>query len=72
MKEIVLFVLILSLILIVSGYLEMYFDNKKIKNTIEYRFVPRNVYDSLDYNNLHDQFSYMFNADDARNRTNLV
>lgn len=72
MKELVLFVFTLSLILIISGYLEMYVDNKKFKNTVEYRFIPRNVYDSLGYNNLDEQFSYMFNVNDARNRTNLV
>jgi hypothetical protein len=72
MKELVLFVFTLSLILIISGYLEMYFDNKKFKNTVEYRFIPRNVYDSLGHNNLDEQFSYMFNVNDARNRTNLV
>ena len=72
MKELVLFVFTLSLILIISGYLEMYFDNKKFKNTVEYRFIPRNVYDSFGYNNLDEQFSFMFNVNDARNRTNLV
>ena len=56
----------------ISGYLEMYFDNKKIKNEVEYRFLPRNVYDDLDYNNLEDQYSFMFDANDARNQTNLV
>ena len=72
MKTLILFVFFIGFILLISGYLELYFDNKKIKNEVEYRFIPRNVYDDLDYNNLEDQFSFMFDADDARNQTNLV
>ena len=72
MKIIVLFVLLVGIILLVSGYLELYFKSKEIKTEIEYRFVPRNVYDQLEYNNLDEQFSYMFNANDVRNNTNLI
>ena len=72
MKIIVLFVLMIGLIFLVSGYLELYFDSKEIKTEIEYRFVPRNVYDQLESNNLEDEFSYMFNANDVRNNTNLI
>ena len=72
MKPFILFIFFLGFILMISGYLEMYFDNKKIKNEVEYRFLPRNVYDDLDYNNLEDQYSFMFDANDARNQTNLV
>ena len=72
MKIIVLFILLLGIIFLISGYLELYFKSKEIKTEIEYRFVPRNVYDQLESNNLEEQFSYMFNATDARNNTNLV
>ena len=72
MKPFILFIFFLGFILMISGYLEMYFDNKKIKNEVEYRFLPRNVYDDLDYNNLEDQYSFMFDANDARNQTNLI
>ena len=72
MKIIVLFVLLVGIILLVSGYLELYFKSKEIKTEVEYRFVPRNVYDQLEYNNLEEQFSYMFNANDVRNNTNLI
>ena len=72
MKIIVLFVLSIGIILLISGYLELYFKSKEIKTEIEYRFVPRNVYDQLEYNNLDEQFSYMFNANDVRNNTNLI
>jgi len=72
MKIIVLFVLLIGIILLISGYLELYFKSKEIKTEVEYRFVPRNVYDQLEYNNLDEQFSYMFNANDVRNNTNLI
>jgi|TARA_B100001142_G_C13755775_1_gene431211 hypothetical protein len=72
MKIIVLFVLLVGIILLVSGYLELYFNSKEIKTEVEYRFVPRNVYDQLESNGLEEQFSYMFNANDVRNNTNLI
>lgn len=72
MKEIILFLLLLGIILIISGYLEMYFDNKQITNKTEYRFIPRDVFDSIESNNLNNQFDFMFNASDVRNQSNLV
>jgi hypothetical protein len=72
MKIIVLFILLVGIILLVSGYLELYFKSKEIKTEVEYRFVPRNIYDQLESNDLDDQFSYMFNATDVRNNTNLI
>ena len=72
MKIIVLFILLVGIILLVSGYLELYFKSKEIKTEVEYRFVPRNIYDQLESNDLEEQFSYMFNANDARNNTNMI
>ena len=72
MKILILFLLLIGIIFLISGYLELYFDSKETKTEVEYRFVPRNVYDSLESNNLNDQFSYMFNANDVRNNTNLI
>jgi hypothetical protein len=72
MKIIVLFILLVGIILLVSGYLELYFKSKEIKTEVEYRFIPRNIYDQLESNDLEEQFSYMFNANDVRNNTNLI
>ena len=63
---------LIGIILLVSGYLELFFASKEMKNKIEYRFVPRNVYDQIESNDLEEQFSFMFNADDVRNNTNLI
>ena len=72
MKLIILFILLIGIILLVSGYLELYFKSKEIKTEVEYRFLPRSIYDSIESNDLDDQFSYMFNANDVRNNTNLI
>ena len=72
MKLIILFILLIGIILLVSGYLELYFKSKEIKTEVEYRFLPRSVYDNMDSNNLDEQFSYMFDANDPRNNTNLI
>lgn len=72
MKEIFLFFFLLGIIFLISGYLEMYFDNKNTKTNVEYRFVPRNVYDNIASNNLDNQFDFLFNANDTRNRSNLI
>jgi len=72
MKLIILFILMIGIILLVSGYLELYFKSKEITKEVEYRFLPRSIYDSIESNDLDDQFSYMFNANDVRNNTNLI
>jgi len=72
MKLIVLFILLIGIILLVTGYLELYFKSTGIKTEVEYRFLPRSVYDNMESNNLDEQFSYMFNANDPRNNTNLI
>ena len=72
MKILILFLFLIGIILLVSGYLELFFASKEMKNRIEYRFVPRNVYDQIESNDLEEQFSFMFNANDVRNNTNLI
>tara|TARA_B100000161_G_C33269841_1_gene289454 strand:+ start:131 stop:349 length:219 start_codon:yes stop_codon:yes gene_type:complete len=72
MKILILFLFLIGIILLVSGYLELFFASKEMKNKIEYRFVPRNVYDQIESNDLEEQFSFMFNANDVRNNTNLI
>tara|TARA_B100001093_G_C26519625_1_gene881155 strand:- start:286 stop:504 length:219 start_codon:yes stop_codon:yes gene_type:complete len=72
MKILILFLFLIGIILLVSGYLELFFRSKEMKNKIEYRFVPRNVYDQIESNDLEEQFSFMFNANDVRNNTNLI
>ena len=69
MKEIMLTLLLVGIIFITNGYLEI---NTKKEKEIEYRYIPRNVYESIESNNMEDDFSFMFNSEDIRNKTNLV
>ena len=72
MKQLSLFLLLIGFVLVLMGYLEIYFNSQKKEKKIEYRFIPRSVYDRIQSNDLESQFSYMFNATDLRNVNNLV
>jgi hypothetical protein len=72
MKVINFLILLIGSVLIFTGLLEMEFNRKKKCEKIEYRVIPRNIYDNISSKDLEDQFKYMFNANDSRNRTNLV
>ena len=72
MKQLSLFLLLVGFVLLLMGYLEIYFNSQKKEKKIEYRFIPRNVYDQIQSNDLEDQFSYMFDATDLRNTNNLI
>jgi hypothetical protein len=72
MKVFTLFFLLLGIIFITVGYLELHSNNTKNEKQIEYRVVPRAIYDQIAENNLDNQFNYMFNSNDARNSTNLI
>jgi hypothetical protein len=72
MKTIIFFVLLIGSVLIFMGILEMEFNKKKGCNKIEYRVIPRNIYDDIKTTNLKEEFSFMFDSIDSRNKTNLV
>ena len=72
MKQIILFLLLIGFVLVLMGYLEMFFDSKQIEKKIEYRFIPRDIYDQIESNQIDNQFNFMFDSKDARLNTNLV
>jgi hypothetical protein len=73
MKTIIFFLMIIGSVLIFTGLLELEFNRKKKCKNVEYRVVPRNIYDSIKSDNkLQDEFNFMFDANDVRNSTNLV
>ena len=72
MKTINFFLLLIGSVLIFMGILEMEFNKKQGCQKIEYRVIPRNIYDDLKTTNLKEEFSFMFDANDSRNKTNLV
>lgn len=65
--------MIIGSVLIFTGLLELEFNRKKKCKNVEYRVVPRNIYESIKSDNqLQDEFNFMFDANDVRNITNLV
>jgi hypothetical protein len=72
MKTINFFILLIGTVLIFMGILEMEFNRKRGCEKVEYRVIPRNIYDEISSTNMKEEFSFMFDSNDSRNRTNLV
>ena len=72
MEIITLSILLIGIVFVLMGYIELFYNEKKEEKVIEYRFIPRDVYDNIESNDLVDQFSFMFDAGDVRFNTNLV
>tara|TARA_B100001093_G_C26213527_1_gene753047 strand:+ start:341 stop:559 length:219 start_codon:yes stop_codon:yes gene_type:complete len=72
MQIITLSVMLIGIVFILMGYTELFYNEKEEEKVIEYRFIPRDVYDNIESTELNDQFSFMFNANDVRYTTNLV
>ena len=64
--------LLVGIVFILIGYIDLFYKETEVEKKVEYRFVPRDVYDNIESNNLEDQFNFMFDATDVRNNTNLV
>ena len=61
MKSLSLFILMLGIIMITVGYMDKKVDKAEKEKQIEYRFVPRSIYDEqIQPVNLSDTFSTMF------------
>lgn len=72
MEIITLSILLIGIVFVLMGYIELFYNEKKEETVVEYRFIPRDVYDNIESNDLVDQFSFMFDAGDVRFNTNLV
>tara|TARA_B110001469_G_C9388795_1_gene200889 strand:+ start:150 stop:365 length:216 start_codon:yes stop_codon:yes gene_type:complete len=65
MKSLSLLVLVVGIVFITVGYMDNKVQNLKSETKIEYRFVPRSIYDEqIKPTNLNDTFSTMFSAID--------
>ena len=61
MKSLSLLVLIIGIVFITVGYMDNKVQKLKSEKKIEYRFVPRTIYDEqIKPINLNDTFSTMF------------
>ena len=72
MEIITLSLLLVGIVFVLMGYIELFYNEKKEETVVEYRFIPRDVYDNIESNDLVDQFSFMFDSGDVRFNTNLV
>lgn len=61
MKSLSLFILMLGIIMVTVGYMDNKYSQKNIEKKIEYRLVPRSLYDEqIKPVNLSKTFSDMF------------
>ena len=61
MKSLTLVFFNLSIVCIIIGYMEIKIQSKRKDKTIEYRFVPREIYDTqFNQANLENTFRDMF------------
>ena len=61
MKSLTLVFFTLSIVCIIIGYMEIKIQSKRKDKTIEYRFVPREIYDTqFNQANLENTFRDMF------------
>ena len=61
MKEISLFILIIGIIFITVGYMNNKIEEKAEQKQIEYRLVPKSIYDEhIEPSDVLDKFSKMF------------
>ena len=61
MKSLTLVFFTLSIVCIIIGYMEIKIESKRQQKTVEYRFVPREIYDTqFNQVNLENTFRDMF------------
>jgi len=66
MKSLVIVLLVLGLIMMTLGYQKKLIQNMETKTVIEYRFIPRSIYeDQFGPANLEGSFQDMFEKQDV-------
>jgi hypothetical protein len=66
MKSLVIVLLVLGLIMMALGYQKKLLENMETKTVIEYRFIPRSIYeDQFGPVNLEGSFQDMFEKQDV-------
>jgi hypothetical protein len=66
MKSIILFLFVVGIILITTTQQKKTIDNMKIEKVIEYRFIPRSIYDEqMNSTQLTKSFTDMFEKQDV-------
>ena len=66
MKSLTLVFFTLSIVCIIIGYMEIKIQSKRKDKTIEYRFVPREIFDTqFNQANLENTFRDMFGSNNV-------
>ena len=66
MQSLVLVLLVLGLIMMALGYQKKLLTNMETKTVVEYRFIPRSIYeDQFENNKLENSFQDMFEKQDV-------
>ncbi len=66
MRSIILFILIIGLIMVSLGYQRKLLNNIETKTIIEYRYIPRSIYDEqFSGNKLESTYADMFEKQDV-------
>jgi len=66
MQSLVLVLLVLGLIMMALGYQKKLLTNMETKTVVEYRFIPRSIYeDQFENNKLESSFQDMFEKQDV-------
>lgn len=66
MKSVVLLLLVVGAILIAMGYQKKMINNMETKTIVEYRFIPRSIYEEqFGETNLEHSFKDMFEKQDV-------
>jgi len=66
MKSLVLLVFVIGIVMIAIGYQKQIMTYAPIKTVVEYRFIPRSIYDEqMSPANLENSFSDMFEKQDV-------
>jgi len=66
MRSFVLLLLVIGIVMIALGYQKKIIENTKTKTLVEYRFIPRSVYDDqFNSSKLESNFADMFENKDV-------
>ena len=65
MKSLVMFFFVVGIVMITLGYQRKILKNTKTKTVVEYRYIPRSIYEEqMSPINLQDSFVDMFKNED--------
>lgn len=62
MKELTVLLFVISIVFITVGYLDLKLNSIKSKKIIEYRFVPRSVFEEISSTDISKKFNDLFES----------